>query len=226
MTSSFIIKNLDKRQDLKNRSVAQNPPLGGMEDTYFKLLGNCHPDFTEYPVGKREHAPKVCVRRSDPGTPGKEIGTAAHKRAKRIIETQQGFRRGSVDMYDTSEKYPNQPWNPQNYHDRRIPWESDLLKRDYLRWEINFSGTGINTYHIPAELDDAGKPYYQYGYSFTPEEDKATGNRIATSPNDTLPPAKWDVTRLHQPYTVWKREHEFVGNPQNHRDATNYRRIV
>jgi hypothetical protein len=222
MTSSFIISNIDKRKEWKNRPL-KGSPLGGLEDTYIRMNGNCHPDFKAYPIGN-PWGTKMCVRRAE--SDGREIGSALHQKAKEIIEDGQGYHRGSVNMYDPRIKTPVQDWNPQYYADRRTPWEQDLLRRDYLHWPLRYSGTGIQLLHTPPELDDTGKPYFEYGYSFTPVEDPKTGMRVATSWKDVVPPPKYDLTRLHQPYPVWKDENAYLGHPKDKLDTVHNQRII
>ena len=230
MTSSFIVKKLAEDPAMWTYSLP-NSPLGGMEDRYLRLSGECHPDFLAMPIGTPEGA-KMCVRKLD--SCGRHIGGTIRQHTSSVIEDSQGYRRGSVDMYDVHAKRPEQRWNPQYYSDRRIPWEQDLLRADYIHWPIRFSGTGIETLRIPLERNDGftgdiiegNGPYFQYAYAFTPEEDRETGMRTATSWSDTVPPPKYDVTRLHQPYPIWKREHEQVCNPQDWRDTVHQRRIV
>jgi len=215
-----MISNLQKTQNAKGAPWHYNLPgssLGGIEDSYIKLQGNCHPDFLTYPIGRAEGV-KMCVRKPLNGenkvgcSPTSRIGDPLHARAAWEKQTSQGYNRGSVRMYDVKSDFPVQEWNPQYYADRRTPWEQDLLSKDYQRWPLRYSGTGISLLRAPAQLRDTGNPYYQYGYSFTPEEGRATGARIATKPDQSLPELKYDVTRLHQPYTVWKNEQEWMGS--------------
>lgn len=235
-----MLSKLQKAQDSKGRPWHFGLPgstLGGIEDSYVKLQGNCHPDFITHPVGRADGV-KVCVRKPLNGensagcSPIERIGDPLHARAKWVKRESQGYNRGSPRMYDVKEDFPVQEWNPQYYADRRSPWEQDLLTKDYQRWPLRYSGTGINTLRTPAQLRDTGKPYYEYGYSFTPKEDYNTGSRIATQPSQSLPEFKYDITRLHQPYTVWKNEQEWMGaRTQNGKsvdslDTTYQQRIV
>lgn len=202
-------------------------PLGGMEDSYIRLQGNCHPDFVTHPIGRPDGV-KMCVRKPLFGenavgcSPLARIGDPLRVKAEYEKERSQGYNRGSVRMYDTQADFPIQEWNPQYYADRRSPWEQDLLARDYQHWPLRYSGTGINTLRAPAQLRDAGKPYYQYGYSFTPKEGEDAGSRVATKPTQSLPEVKYDVTRLHQPYTVWKNEQEWMGATLQNGESVNY----
>ena len=166
----------------------------------------------------------MCVRKQ--GMCGGRIGDQLHRRAKFLKEEGQGYHRGSVNLYDTRKDFPTQEWNPQYYADRRMPWEQDLLKADYPHWPLAYNGTGIKTLRTPLELRDSERPYFEYGYSFTPKEDDKTGNRIASKISDSIPPYKYDVTRLHNPYPVWKQEQSYMGRAADHEDTTNFKRVV
>lgn len=235
MTSSFILSQLERTTQKQNPVNPGAPwsysmtgsPLGGIEDSHIKLQGNCHPDFFTVPIGRPDGV-KMCVRKPLVGknsvgcSPLSRIGDPLHAKAQFLKNQDQGYNRGSVRMYDTQANFPIQEWNPQYYADRRMPWEQDLLRRDYPRTmaELRYSGTGIETLRTPSELRDTGRPYYQYQYSFTPKEDWQTGMRTATRPDQSLPEIKYDVTRLHQPYPVWKDELEYLAEGKGRKNAT------
>lgn len=220
MTSSFVLKNLDRRPDLWDQGES---PLGGMEDQYLRLQGECHPDFTTTPIGTPQ-GPKLCRRRRD--RCGREVDRSLNEYAAYRIESAQGYHRGCLNMYDERQRFPEQRQNAAFYSDRRTPWDADLVRRDYLRRPVKFASTGIGTVRTPAELSDAGVPYWEYAYTFTPREDPKTGMRTATNWSQEVAPPKYDITRLHQPWNVWKREAEVVGHPQDYRDTTHFQRIV
>jgi len=222
MTSSFTLKKLNEHPDLWTYSLPGSP-LGGMEDRYLRISGECHPDFIAVPIG-RPTGTKMCVRRSEPD--GRPITSSMRDKAKQNIEQHQGYHRGSVNLYDTSANFPTQDWNPQYYASRRTPWESDLLRRDYLHWPLFFNGTGIKTSRLPQELRDRNQRYFSYGYSFTPEEDSYTGDRVATRWSQNVPPVKWDLTRLDQPWPTFQRETEYMRHPNHWRDTKDFDRIV
>jgi len=222
MTSSFIIKKLDEHPNLWTYSLPGST-LGGMEDRYLRISGECHPDFISVPIGSPTGT-KMCVRRAE--SDGRPISSAMRDKTKQNIAQQQGYHRGSVNLYDTTANFPTQDWNPQYYSSRRTPWEADLLRRDYLHWPISFNGTGIKTVRIPQELRDRGGRYFSYGYSFTPEEDSYTGDRIATKWSQNVPPVKWSLTNLYQPYTTFKRETEYMRHPNDALDTTYFKRDV
>lgn len=227
MTSSFMLDSIYKKPGTWKYRLP-NSPLGGMEDSYIKLQGNCHPDFATMPIGNPEGV-KMCIRK--PGGCGDttRIGHSLHVEAEKLKEQSQGYNRASPRMYDVKSNTPIQEWNPQYYADRRTPWEQDLLRRDYQRWGMKYSGTGIKVLRTPSQLRDEGKPYFEYGYSYTPVEDRDTGMRVGAKVSDSVPEYKYDVTRLHQPYPIWKNEQEWIGaNPEriNSYDKTFYKRVV
>lgn len=209
MTSSFTIKKINEQRSLWTPALP-GATLGGLEDRYLKIVGECHPDFNAVPIGNPDGA-KLCVRKTD--ACGLSIGDTMMERSRREIDNTQGYYRGSVNLYDVREMVPYQQINPEAYSSRRIPWEGDLVRRDYLHRPLNFGGIGINPVRIPHQLFDEDKPYWSYDFTFTPREDPLTGKRIATSPKDNVPPPKYDITQLHQRYPVAKREAEYVGNP-------------
>lgn len=223
MTSSFVLKKLGQNPELWTYSLP-GATLGGMEDRYLRISGECHPDFTAVPIGRPTGA-KMCVRRTE--SDGRPISSALRDKAKQTIEEHQGYHRGSVNLYDTTANEPTQEWNPQYYSDRRTPWEADLLRRDYLHEQIFFNGTGIKTYRVPQELRDKDIKYFSYGYSFTPEEDPYTGKRVATNWEQNVPPVKWSLTNLYQPYDTYQRETEYMGHDTRKQlDTTYFKRVV
>lgn len=208
MTSSFTIKKINEQRDLWNYALP-NATLGGMEDRYIRTQGECHPDFAAIPIGNPQGA-NLCVRRLDPC--GNTIGTMLQRKSEKQIEDSQGFYRGSVNLYDVKDMVPYQQINPEEYSSRRIPWEGDLVRRDYLHRQINYGATGITPVRTPHELLDADKPYWSYDFVYTPIEDPLTGRRVATKLSDNVPPPKYDITQLHQRYPVALKEAEIVGN--------------
>jgi hypothetical protein len=216
MTSSYTLKKLNENPGVYEYHLPGST-LGGIEDQYLKIQGECHPDFITTPIGN-PYGAKLCTRRP-PIPPAKRCG-------ERQPPTPTGYYRGSVNLYDVYARFPQQDWNPLFYADRRTLYEGDLIERDILRPEIKYNGTGVETTRIPHELLDADQPYFSYKQSFTPREDPVTGLRTATSWNDTVVPPKYDVTRLHQPYVSWKREYDYMRHPQNDQDLKNWKRIV
>jgi hypothetical protein len=222
MTSTYILKNLHETMGNWTYST-KGATLGGMEDRYVRISGNCHPDFISVPIGNA-NGTKLCVRK--PQKCDKDGTTEPERQSWKTIEDSQGYNRGCVNLYDVHQKIPTQQINPYYYADRRTPYESDLLRRGLLYSPLTYNGTGIGATRIPTELEDTGKPYFSYGYSFTPREDPDTGMRVATSLKQTVPVPKYDVTRLHQPYPIWKNESAIVRNPQDNLDTRYFKRIV
>lgn len=220
MTSSFLIKKLD--EDYKKGNMRwsnfspdfneHDSPLGGLEHTHVKINGDCHPDFYAVPVGQPGGA-KICRR--------KLISQAPIKRE----QPKTGYYRAVLNLYDVNATTPTQITNPDAYPDRRIPWEADLIRDDYLRLPIKYNANGIQTVRTPHELRDKNHPYFEYGFSFVPHEGK-DGRRVATSLDQSVPPPKYDVTQLHQRLPIFKRESEYVGVPLNFKDEKYTKRIV
>lgn len=229
MTSSFILKKLDQDQKKGNYRWSNgspnhdfseyDSPLGGLEHTHLKINGDCHPDFYAVPVGGPYNA-KLCRRKPESVWPTKEIIQ------KKLNETKTGYYRAVVNLYDVNTDYPTREWNPDYFSDRRIPWEADLIREDYLRLPIKYNATGIETIRTPHELRDKNHPYFEYGFSYLPHEDPKTGRRIATNLDQSVPPPKYDVTQLHQRLPIFKKESEYVGVPLNFKDEKYTKRIV
>jgi hypothetical protein len=209
MTSSFMLQQRMRNKDQWSFGLNDNMTMKGQDDHYVRPFGECHPDFVAHPIGN-PNGVKICVRRTDEN--GKRIGVQAQENEIQKERYMNGYWRGSVNLYDPTLKKPVQKWNPQAYHNRRIPWEQDLLRDDYLKWEVKYNETGLKPTHSPSQLCDTDKPYFQYGYSYTPQEDRKTGFRVGETLSDSLPEIKYDVTKLHQSYPLWKREQKFVGN--------------
>lgn len=220
MTSSFIIKKLNEQRGLWTYALP-GATLGGLEDRYIRSDGECHPDFAAVPIGN-PNGTKMCVRKTDQC--GNSIGDTMMAKSRQVIDETQGYFRGSVNLYDVYAMEPYQQINPEAYSSRRIPWEGDLVRRDYLHRPINYGGTGINPVRIPHQKFDADAPYWSYDLTFTPIEDKLTGKRIATSPLDNVPPPKYDITQLHQKFPIALCEAEYVGNPYPPNIDTKYQK--
>lgn len=219
MTSSFMLKERIKQRDRWTFELPDNRTMSGQDDHYIRPYERCHPDYMEIPIGN-PYGVKVCVRRVQPD--GNRIGDY-----KPPGDENNGYYRGATNLYNPRQVYPTQKWNPYNYSDRRIPWEQDLLRDDYLKWPIQYNGTGIKINHPPDECNGGQTGFYQYGYSYTPKEDKQTGLRTASSPSQSIPERKYDVTRPYpQPFELWKKEQENVGVSKNKLDKVYTTRIV
>ena len=219
MTSTFLIQK--RKENAQTWTFGDGSlPLGGQEDVNVRPWGECHPDFVAHPI-EHQLGVKVCVRRN-----------AAHERNCREAydpngpNMDSGYFRGSVNLYDPTATVPTQMTNPQYFHDRRIPWEGDLTRADLIHNPIRYNATGIKVMHAPLEGRDRGHPYFQYGGDFTPVESNDTGRRIATSEADNVPPPKYDVTRAHQPYPMWKEGSEYTSGVSKRRyDTTHFQRL-
>jgi hypothetical protein len=206
-----------------------NNPMGGEEDYYIKAgVGNCHPEYNQIPIGYPDGV-KVCVRRYPEPTIPVQMNNASNN----------GYHKYCTNLYDVNSKEPTREWNPQHYSSRRTPREQNLYRDDYTRSEVRFNGTGVKLVRTPnpqeAPLNhknrDVGtmvnkntqvknEPFIEYAYSFTPvENDNEWDTRKANlTQKDLIPPIKYDYTRLHQPYPIWKEEQRYVapsikGNP-------------
>lgn len=229
MTSSFVLKKLDEDQKngnyrWSNRSQDFNEhdsPLGGLEHTYVKINGDCHPDFYATPIGN-PHGAKLCRRKL-------ESTLFNGMKPNEYIKSQMpqtGYYRASLNLYNVNDEVPTQITNPQAFPDRRIPWEADLIRDDYLRLPIKYNADGIRTVRTPHELKDKNRPYFEYGFSFLPKENPSDGRRVATSLNQSVPPPKYDITQGHQHMPVYLKEQEYVKNPLNFNPQNLTKRIV
>ena len=205
MTSSFLLQ-----QKLRDN----------WDDTYLRPYGECHPDYEATPIGN-PYGVKMCVRRL---VDGHRIG---EKLAAQSKVPENGYFRGSVNLYDPKANIPTQEWNPDYYQNRRTYYEQTLLRDDYMKWPVWYNGTGLSLAHAPAQGRDTGHPYHQYGYSATPDDSRAAfGYRSAVQSNQSMPETKYDLTRGIQPYPLWKREQSYVGNNQSAWDQKNKYRII
>ncbi len=223
MTASFKLRK--RMEDAKTWSFGAETPtsMSGMDNSYVRPFGECHPDFYAIPIGQ-PWGVKMCVRR--PMVP--EAINMVEEEQKEKGMRDRGYWRAAVNLYDPEAKEPTQLWNPLKFQNRRIPYETELLEKDYIRGEIEYSGTGINPTTLPTNDRHArGKPYYQYGYDFTPHSDVETGYRSATRQEQSVPPKRFDITRLNQPFDIWKRRQEIHGNTcLDHWDKTHFDRDV
>ncbi|HMP28542.1 MAG TPA: hypothetical protein PKD85_03020 [Saprospiraceae bacterium] len=215
--------NINKQRDLWTYAN-KDAPLGGLEDRYIRINGNCHPDFVSVPIGDVNGA-QLCVRKP-PQCDGETQEDLLRARGQNLIDRSQGYHRGVLNLYDVKPQVPTQQVNPQYYSDRRIPYEADLVRRDILRRPLKYSGTGINPLRTPHQLQDAKHRYWEYAYTYTPVEDSITGMRVADKLDETEPVPKYDITKLHQAYPIWKNESAYIHNPQNKLDTTYFDRIV
>jgi len=125
-----------------------------------------------------------------------------------------GYHRYSINLYDPYAEYPTAITNPAFYSSRRIPSEQDLYRADYIKSDVRYNANGINLVRTPDQDHgmygyNKGDAYYEYAYSFTPKEND-NSQWDTRKPNliqrDSIPGPKYDVTRLEQPYDIWRRE--------------------
>ena len=216
MTSSFMIKERMKRPEIwalpYGKFDESESVYHGQDLHYLRPFGNCHPDFEEIPIGN-PYGVKVCVRKNI------KKEREFMENVKEEQKTLQGYHRGSADLYDVTAEQPRQVSNPQAFCDRRIPNEKFLVKGDYLKWEVKYNTTGLESLHFPQPYLNGNEgpqdfrkqgPFYKYAYDMS----------------NTIPPVKYDVTRLHQPYPIWKEEQQVFNRNKDSYDTTYFDRIV
>lgn len=181
-------------------------PMKGWEDIYITPghTHECHPSYTAVPIGNPSGM-MVCVKRREPSTyregsstkrAGREANDPSHKPP---IAEKNGYTRYAVDLYDPEARRPRQLVDPYDYADRIVPDEEYYHQFDYLARDMKYNATGVSPVRTPYSRDHSLQkqtgtaslvPVYQeYGYSYT-----------------SSPPPLFDVTRLEQPYPVWKNE--------------------
>lgn len=186
MTSSWLLQQRKKMGvwNIDNFGNTNNS-LGGWEDHYITPghTHECHPDFEAIPIGN-QYGFMVCKKRKHPD------GTNLDLPYKPIDPSiYNGYHKFQADLYAPCGELPRQISNPDYYYNRVIPNEEYFHQNDYIAREVKFNGTGINPIHTPGD-----RLYNEYGFDYTP-----------------LPPYKYDVQRLHQPYVLWRNEQKFKG---------------
>lgn len=187
MTSSLALK---KRKEMCPIWNFEQPgdSLGGWESHYITPGGTheCHPDYEATPIGN-PYGFMICRKRQLPQPkPELQYNNSDENNSN-------GYHKYQVNLYDPNIKTPVQPYNPYYMKDRRTPYQADLIREDYLDRDFKYNGTGVKAIHTPPGTGDSGEKYYEYGYSYIDR-----------------PPYKYDITRLQQPYPVWKAEKEFL----------------
>lgn len=186
MTSSLLLTKRKQLGDIWNIRNFSRPglPLGGWEDHYIinGATRVCSPDYYGIPIGN-PYGFTVCVKKRD------QEGRAANAPPKKVDYSKyNGTHKFSADLYDPSKTEQTQLFNPYAYSDRRlVDNHEELIRDDYLRLPMKYNGIGI-------------KPVRPVGY----EKRKNFGFSYLKD----NPPYKYDVTRLVQPYPVWKNEQE------------------
>jgi hypothetical protein len=187
MTSSWLIQERKKMSDVWNIDRFGNPkdPLGGMEDHYITPghTHECHPNYEAIPIGN-PYGFLMCKKRTYPNGRPLDVPPVHEDLSK-----YNGYHKFQADLYAPPDSLPRQISNPDYYYNRVIPNEESFHRDDYIAREMGFNGTGIKMAHTPGP-----RVYNEYCFDFTP-----------------LPPYKYDIQRLHQPYTVWRNEQAYKG---------------
>ena len=197
MTSSLMLLKRKQMTAENGTWSFGNPhnPLGGWEDHYIRPghTGECHPNYVAHPIGN-EYGFLVCVKKKGPD--GHEVD---RPRCENVAKYN-GYHRYSSRLYDVPDPAapPIQEWNPQRFQDRRTPNQKYLINHDYISRGFTYNGTGIEPVRTPGRRDGPDPRFHEYGYSLTEE-----------------PPYKYDITRLEQPYPVWKNERIEIGVDQD-----------
>jgi len=175
--------------------------FGPEEDHYIRPFNECHPDFMAIPIG-HPNGVKICVRRKDklghnPQNPPPCKGHPS------------GVFKFRPDLYDPDAPAPIQLANPWGLDERRVPNEEYYLRNGYFRVPLNYDGIGAQYTRTPAPENAPGEKYSEYAWDYV-----------------SIPPPKYDVTKLHQPYDKWKSAQAWQGRDQTPRDTTYFDRIV
>jgi len=182
MSSSFRIKKRFEEFE-KNDSY----DFGNYADHYIKPFNDCHPDFVSHSIGRPDGV-KVCVRR---------VGQLPPKQEQKPKTN--GLTRFSPNLYYPGE-LPGIDNNTYRFNARRIPNEDGLSLNDLYKMPIKYDGIGAKEVHIPRDPQrnnmgpGNGMIYYQYYLD-----------------SSTYPPAKYDVTHLHQRYPLWREAMKMRG---------------
>lgn len=190
MTSSWQLKQrkLQKERWAVSNFGDPNNSLGGWEDHYIIPGGTreCHPDYTAHPIGN-PYGFMICAKRKFPNGKGLDSGNTM---CPMQVADMNGFHRYSADLYDPRKETQTQMYNPDDYYKRTTPHEEFFHTHDFLTREIHFNSTGIRPIHVGGD-----RKYLEYAMSYT----------------NSPPSRKYDVTRLHQLYPIWKEEQSHLG---------------
>ena len=181
--------------------------FGSQSDHYIRANGHCHPDYTAVPIG-RVDGPRVCIRRRPQTNVRQTRSEEYESRDDREILPQSSreaailppmYRKYSPTMYDLKAnaytyetRAPSS--NPYPSNQMHSPNEKYNIRKDYYRIPIAYDGTGIRKLRTPAGTGDEGMVYPEYAYD-----------------RQTVPPPRFDITRLHQPYPLWLKSQQAMG---------------
>lgn len=209
--------------------------MNGIEDHYVRPQGECHPDFVAHPIGRPDGV-KLCIRRLTPEKT--RIDEPNDKKLLDELHLHTGYRRSSPTLYpilgkDQTIIWPENPTqinNPQLFQDRRRPYEQTLIREDYYRLPVKYNATGLN----PTKTPDG--PFYDYPLMSRVNDlySNEWQPRTSGEQNANIPQYKYDVTRLVQPYPLYKDQK--VTSPDynpnrdpemlEYQDKNNYTRVV
>lgn len=218
MTSSWALSKRKERPDIwgvgnLTESVSENSPLGGWEDHYVTPghTHECHPDFKAIPIGN-PYGFMMCVRKK-----ASQLNECrGYARIGGSVPDPQklnGVVRFSNDLYDPRRIQPRQDFNPtpiaqrQGLDPRRaaIPNLQYLIENDYIYRPFNYNGTGIGPAFATEGTPNPNIP--------SPPYTRDGEGRFPSYAYSALrnPPYKFDITRLEQPYPVWREEKKRLG---------------
>ena len=186
MTSSWALTQRKRMGNVWSFGFPESP-LGGWEDHYIinGAVRECHPNYETIPIGNK-YGFAVCVRRK--GESGKTLDLPQTGLKPEDLSSFNGYHRFQADLYRPWRKEAIQLYNPLDYYDRTTPNEKYLHREDYLARDIRYNGAGVEPMRTPGN-----RKYFEYGYSFAPD-----------------PPYKYDISRLEQPYPIWKNERKHL----------------
>ncbi len=190
MTSSFRLQK--RREEAKKYGLWK---FGDFSQHFLRPFGNCPPGTTAIPIG-HANGVKVCIREKQHDY-NKEYCQMLEKYSKNCP----AHFKYSVNLYNPLQKKPSQITNIYKYKYRRPPYFDYNLQADYIRSPAAFNSTGLSPCRTPPAQGHGPceqTKFFQYGYDYL---EKA--------------PPPFDITRLQQPYKIWKSSKDFfdTGRP-------------
>lgn len=178
MSGSFLLKQrnlLGSAYDVSNFG-AVDTELGGWSSHVIKPMSTsrCHPNYEAIPIGNNPLGFAICRKKVIDGR-------TLDLPAPHVTGENNGYHKFASDLYDPKLTTQTQMYNPDRYYDRKTPEESYLQTNDYLTRNVRYNGNGIIPMNTPGGL------YREYAFDYTP-----------------IPPPKYDVVRLQQPFELWK----------------------
>ena len=173
-------------------------------DVYIRPFNNCHPDYVTVPIGNKPGGVKMCIRkRNADGSDPKHFSLQRNKEyfekvnhSKSFIESDivNGYHKYQSRLYSHDPKTSHEPIRTLSHGVcmRRPPYEEENIRRDLIKQEIRYNGTGINPMTTPSGKNDEGrKMYVEYSAQILKQA-----------------PKKFDVTRLEQPFPLYQQYHK------------------